>query len=275
MKKSRALDIEAVQRKVDEKFPGRGVKVLEYSGAKKPVKILCPVHGEQSISKFTNFMNSTRGCSVCGKEAGHRKISLALTGRKTVSADQVVHLQKSEQGIVAYVADEEERDKIIPITPRSNVELAGNFRLWSSKDPLPEDTFVYAPFFKDVRFAAGDGSFQTEDNNGYQIPFGKATLHRKGISPDNVICAAVKGDSMEPRMFDGDAIGIDRGSTAIRNGDIYAVTVGDDGLLVKQLFKVGEDRVRLHSLNPLHLDKYVRVDELHILGRVFWVSSML
>ena len=80
---------------------------------------------------------------------------------------------------------------------------------------------------------------------------------------------------MEPRMLDGDAIGIDRGSTAIRNGDIYAVTVGDDGLLVKQLFKVGEDRVRLHSLNPLHLDKYVRVDELHILGRVFWVSSML
>lgn len=273
MKKSRLSSIEAVQRKVDEKFPGRGIKVLEYNGADHPVKILCPVHGEQNYTQFNTFIHSARGCPKCGIEGAHK----AKTGRKMVPSDRVIYTYKDEEGSINtfVAASKEERDNIFPITPNSNVKAMGGFRLWSSKDPLPEDTFVHAPFFKDVRFAAGDGSFQTEDNNGYQIPFGRATLHRKGINPNNVVCAAVRGDSMEPRMFDGDTIGIDRGSTSIRNGSIYAVCVGDDGLLVKQLFKVGEDRVRLHSLNPMHLDKYVQVSELHILGRVFWVSSML
>ena len=128
MKKSRALDIEAVQRKVDEKFPGRGIKVLEYKGANHPVKILCPVHGEQTLSQFRNFIHSARGCPKCGVEEAYKKSGETRTGRKMVPSDKVIYTYRDEEGSINtfVAASKEERDKIIPITPRSNVEMAGN-----------------------------------------------------------------------------------------------------------------------------------------------------
>ena len=79
---------------------------------------------------------------------------------------------------------------------------------------------------------------------------------------------------MEPRLYSGDTIGIDKGSRTIKDGEIYAV-VNQGELLIKQCFKVGKAQIRLHSYNPEYLDISLPVEDLEVVGRVFWVSAML
>lgn len=246
---------EQIQEKIDEKFPGKGYKLLTYTKADEPITILCPRHGEQVVSRYSNFIKSVSGCPVCGKEQSGK----TRKGGKIISKEALGHLVETEaQRIVT----------------NSDAVLHGQFRFWSSNDKLPPTDFVYAPFYKDVRFAAGHGSQENEDNNGFQIPFGRATLFRHGVQPNDVIAASVTGDSMEPRLYAGDTIGIDKGHRTIKNGEIYAL-VRNGELLIKQCFKVGSTQVRLHSYNPEYLDVYAPVEEIEVIGRVFWVSAML
>ena len=58
--------------------------------------------------------------------------------------------------------------------------------LWSSNDPLPEDDYTFAPYMKEQAFCGGAGAFEIPDYNGFRLPFGRATLRRKSINPDNV-----------------------------------------------------------------------------------------
>ena len=90
--------------------------------------------------------------------------------------------------------------------------------LWSSNDPLPEDDYTFAPYMKEQAFCGGAGSFEIPDYNGFRLPFGKATLRRKSISPDNVFCCTLTGDSMEERIAEDAAIAVDAGEKTIRDG---------------------------------------------------------
>ena len=246
---------EQIQEKIDKKFPGKGYKLLTFTRMMDSAQILCPKHGEQTVSTVNNMLKSVSGCPVCGKEQSGK----TRKGGKIISKEALEQLVETEaQRIVT----------------NSDAVLHGQFRFWSSDDRLPQDEFVYAPFYKDVRFAAGHGSRENEDNNGFQIPFGRATLYRHGVQPNDVIAASVTGDSMEPRLYSGDTIGIDKGSRTIKDGEIYAV-VSQSELLIKQCFKVGKTQIRLHSYNPEYLDIYLPVEDLEVVGRVFWVSAML
>lgn len=94
--------------------------------------------------------------------------------------------------------------------------------MWSSNDPLPDDDYVFVPYLKESCFKGGAGAYEIPDYNGYRLPFGKSTLRRKGINPDNVFCCTLTGDSMEEKIAEDAAIAVDTGETAIRDGKIYA-----------------------------------------------------
>lgn len=145
--------------------------------------------------------------------------------------------------------------------------------LWSSNTPLPEDDYVFAPFLKETELRGGDGSFEIPDYNGFRLPFGKATLHRKGIMPDNVICCTLTGDSMEPRIPEYATIAIDKGIERIRDGKIYAFQ-HDDLFRVKYLDRLPGNKVRIRSDNENYEDEIVDGEELRIIGRVFWWSVL-
>ncbi|KLS40399.1 XRE family transcriptional regulator, partial [Neisseria gonorrhoeae] len=108
--------------------------------------------------------------------------------------------------------------------------------MWSSNDPLPDDDYVFVPYLKESCFKGGAGAYEIPDYNGYRLPFGKSTLRRKGINPDNVFCCTLTGDSMEEKIAEDAAIAVDTGETAIRDGKIYAFA--QDGMFrVKYLIR--------------------------------------
>ena len=158
--------------------------------------------------------------------------------------------------------------------PKEN-EITGIHRpmLWSSNDPLPEDDYTFAPYMKEQAFCGGAGSFEIPDYNGFRLPFGKATLRRKSISPDNVFCCTLTGDSMEERIAEDAAIAVDAGEKTIRDGKIYAFRHGDL-FRVKYLSRLPGGRVKIKSHNPAYDDEEAGLEDIEVIGRVFWWSVL-
>lgn len=145
--------------------------------------------------------------------------------------------------------------------------------LWSSNDPLPEDDYTFAPYMKEQAFCGGAGSFEIPDYNGFRLPFGRATLWCKSISPDNVFCCTLTGDSMEERIAEDAAIAVDAGEKTIRDGKIYAFRHGDL-FRVKYLSRLPGGRVKIKSHNPAYDDEEAGLEDIEVIGRVFWWSVL-
>ncbi|EMT0125159.1 helix-turn-helix transcriptional regulator, partial [Neisseria gonorrhoeae] len=146
--------------------------------------------------------------------------------------------------------------------------------MWSSNDPLPDDDYVFVPYLKESCFKGGAGAYEIPDYNGYRLPFGKSTLRRKGINPDNVFCCTLTGDSMEEKIAEDAAIAVDTGETAIRDGKIYAFA--QDGMFrVKYLIRQPGNSVLIRSHNSgFYPDETAPLDSLSVIGRVFWRSVL-
>ena len=160
--------------------------------------------------------------------------------------------------------------------PPKQDEITGIHRpaLWSSNDPLPEEDYTFAPYLKESTFTGGHGSFEIPDYNGFRLPFGKATLRRKGIQPDNVFCCTLTGDSMEERIADGAAIAVDTGDNAIKDGKIYAFR-HDDLFRVKYLSRLPGGRVKIKSHNEAaYPEEEASLEGIQVIGRVFWWSVL-
>lgn len=147
---------------------------------------------------------------------------------------------------------------------------------WDSSTPLDNDE-VEVPFFMDVELAAGAGGEVYQERHGPKLRFSKSTLKRCNVEPENAACVKVNGNSMEPRLYDGDVVGVDLGDKKIVDGKIYAIN--HDGLLrVKRLYLVGGGGVRINSFNDLeHPDEKVSAEErrtINVIGRIFWSSSI-
>ena len=144
-----------------------------------------------------------------------------LMSGKASFGEKVSRRLEEEYGMGALYLDSIPHE---PLDPNINHEVKDIHRpmLWSSNDPLPDDDYIFVPYLKESCFKGGAGAFEIPDYNGYRLPFGKSTLKRKGINPDNVFCCTLTGDSMEEKIAEDAAIAVDTGETTIRDGKIYA-----------------------------------------------------
>ena len=157
----------------------------------------------------------------------------------------------------------------------SNVKEIGSFDLWDRHTPLNDDEYA-VPFYQDIRFAAGNGfADDITDYNNFKLRFSKATLRRQGVQYENAVCVVAEGNSMEPVIPDGTTIGIDMGYKTIRDGKIYAINHG--GLLrIKLLYNMPNGQVKIRSYNSEeHPDEVANLQDIFVLGKVFWYSVLL
>ena len=204
--------------------------------------------------------------------ASQSKIAALESGRNKKPTN-IIELSEI-LGVSAYWLETGKGDMHASIPPRQD-EIKNIHRpmLWSSNDPLPEDDYTFAPYMKEQAFCGGAGSFEIPDYNGFRLPFGKATLRRKSISPDNVFCCTLTGDSMEERIAEDAAIAVDAGEKTIRDGKIYAFRHGDL-FRVKYLSRLPGGRVKIKSHNPAYEDEEAGLEDIEVIGRVFWWSVL-
>ena len=218
------------------------------------------------------------------QEKGLTQAALAKAVGKSQSAIAAVESGRNKEtsGLIAIarvldVSPEWLETGVGEMHPRpieANARPAPPLHFWSSNDPLPEEDYAFAPYMKEQAFCGGAGSFEIPDYNGFRLPFGKSTLRRLGVQIENVFCCTLEGDSMWPRIPDGATIAVDKGRTTIKDGDIYAFVQG--GLYrVKYLYKLPGGRVRIRSHNEEeHPEEIASLEDIQIVGRVFWVSSL-
>lgn len=99
------------------------------------------------------------------------------------------------------------------------------------------------PLFESV--SAGFGALAINDVQDY-VPL----YFTSPIEAAETICIKVHGDSMSPKIEDGDIIQVHK-QDSVDSGSLAVVLVdGDNGLVKKVLY--GETWIELHSINPMY-----------------------
>jgi len=119
--------------------------------------------------------------------------------------------------------------------------------------------------------SAGMTGFQTvpEIYDGSKLSVSKNWVERNGFVPERLVAIRVKGDSMEPNLYEGDQVIINTADTRMEDGAVFAVNF-EGQAVVKRLSR---DRGEwwLTSDNPdqvRHRRKSCRDGECIIIGRI-------
>lgn len=98
----------------------------------------------------------------------------------------------------------------------------------------------------------GVANYEIEEK-GQKQAFRLNWLREMGADPDQVATVTAEGDSMQPRIMNGDSVVIEmreKGDTSFRSGKVYLITYQDEWY-IKRLFKNPENNgVRISSDNP-------------------------
>lgn len=121
----------------------------------------------------------------------------------------------------------------------------------------------------DVKASAGVGYEILHSQVVDYFKYKTSWLVAKGIEATKALLIEVSGDSMQPRLQDGDLVLLDMSKRDIINGKAYAVRV-DNQLLVKYVHRLPGDKCQLISENsiypPINIDS---LDDIEIVGRVY------
>ena len=126
--------------------------------------------------------------------------------------------------------------------------------------------FIQAPLYESI--SAGLGTTKSE-------PIGThpCVVHNQEEA-ENTLCVIVEGDSMSPKIENGDIVQI-RQQRSVDSGDIAAVLLDNEDYFVKKV-EYGTDYIRLISINqnykPITL-KGAEVQRCFVLGKVVTITK--
>lgn len=151
----------------------------------------------------------------------------------------------------------------------------GNVIAWERPDDLePDENRVWIDRY-DYHFSAGTGLIQWEVREKKALPFDVGFFKALGSKPKDCKLLTVRGDSMEPFLFNRDMMMIDSTRTHVRDGKVYAIFFEDEPL-VKQIFKQVGGGIVLHSYNSRYPDREVPAESMalvKIVGEVIYRSG--
>ena len=128
-----------------------------------------------------------------------------------------------------------------------------------------------------VDLSAGHGLSPIQIEMRDPLAFLSDWLLKSRISHADVACMSVSGESMEPRICDGDTVLVDFKDNHIRDGKPYAIRYGDS-LKIKRLSSRYDGAVILSSDNPRFPQEVISGDDLQhfeVIGRIVWVGGLV
>lgn len=110
------------------------------------------------------------------------------------------------------------------------------------------------------------------DNAGCPAGSGWDEIPFPGFSDPRAYALEITGDSMVPVYRDGDII-IVSPEANIRRGDRVIVKSTEGEVMAKILSRQTASRVELQSLNPLHEDRVLAIEDVDWMARIIWASQ--
>lgn len=130
----------------------------------------------------------------------------------------------------------------------------------------------------DVFLAAGAGATNDAEEIVDALAFRRDWLRRIGLDPSKAAIARARGDSMQPSIWDGDLLLIDRNrimppvpaqTDRPKRMPVFAL-LHDGEAKVKRLQMIDKGLAMLLSDNPDHQPCLVTPESLQIIGKVVW-----
>jgi len=143
------------------------------------------------------------------------------------------------------------------------------------REPV-EGEEVFLPHYR-ISASAGGGILATEPEIDEDLPFKIVWIRRRlKTSPGNLFLIDVRGDSMEPTLYDGDTVLVDRSKNTLRSDGIYVFREGDE-LFIKRIERQLGGKILIKSDNPRYEPYYFDpVDgEKTVFGKVVWFARTL
>lgn len=148
----------------------------------------------------------------------------------------------------------------------------------SSPPVATEDDFARIPLHA-AFLAAGDGAENGIEQIVDYLAFRRDWLRRIGVAPGNAALARVDGESMQPSIWHGDMVMVDRSQIEIpvrarttesrHRSPVYAL-LEDGRARVKRLERPTDDQLVLISDNPEYAPQFVHPGTVSVIGKVVW-----
>lgn len=107
------------------------------------------------------------------------------------------------------------------------------------------------------------------------LQFNSRFLDERNILLENTAYAKIIGNSMIPVLPNNTTVIINKKEKTIIDGNLYLIMVGEL-LFVRLLYRLPFGRVRLKSYNSQEYpDETVTVDDIKIIGKIFWYSAFV
>ncbi|WP_292041507.1 LexA family transcriptional regulator [Massilia sp. UBA6681] len=119
-----------------------------------------------------------------------------------------------------------------------------------------------------LKLRAGVSRFETEPLDGDGDPLKVSRSDLDGLDPKRLIAIPVRGDSMEPLLFDGDTVVIDPTDKKLVSRELYALNFEGDCCVKQMLHKAGA--WYLHSINSDHKPVRAESGQCEVIGRVVY-----
>lgn len=191
-----------------------------------------------------------------------------------------LHRWTREEGVPAF-------DSLARLAMAKGVSLdwvaTGQGEMFGGSEPLQvealeqeTDDYAYIPLY-DARCSAGSGAWNERSRVLVELSFTRYSLRKKGLTPADLACLRVDGDSMLGLLDDGDTVMIDQSRNTLEGEGVYVVLL-DDHLYAKRLQRQFDGSVLIISHNkeyqPMTVPKD-RLAELQIIGRVVWAGGWM
>jgi len=160
------------------------------------------------------------------------------------------------------------------LAERDRALLARYFGVAEARLGGPEAAGLVEVTRLDVGASAGPGGLVDGEARRRPGALDPVLLRQLGVRPAAASMIRVEGESMEPTLFDGDEILVDRDRRhlAARAG-LYVLRI-DGSVMVKRLRTMGRD-VAVTSDNPAFASRLCAVEDIEVIGRVVWLSRSL
>ncbi len=150
-------------------------------------------------------------------------------------------------------------------------------RVGSRQAAQRHDEEVTVPLLEDIEYIGENGEILDEHHATSSLSFSKEILRQIGadVSGSGIVSFPIRGDSMEPALPDGSLVAINVNDKRIVDGKLYAINEGG-WKRVKLMQRVSPDKVLIMSYKRnFYPDVVADLNDLEVIGRVFWYSVLL
>jgi len=225
----------------------------------------------KSLIKSEKGMRQYELCKIL--DVAESTVGHYMTGRRKLGYDQIITLASYFNVSVDELVSKRGSGLLnMPLTSRRGKSK------YPLQDALTRDANI--PFFKTVELSAGGGSIIPDfEGASKNLSFKTEWIKSNNWKESDLVIVNIRGDSMLPRIQDGDIALVNTSIKNIVENKIYAINYNGEAKLKRLSTQIqGNIVISSDNPNPIYKDEIIPPEQqncLFIIGRAVWIAGKI